>query len=302
LRDHEVFRKPRPLDLQATLVEPTPQDWVPYLPATAKEQITWLPLVPGGRREWPAGWCTYAEHIGDSPDVEILCGGMNSKLPSAAAVWRQGNLLHFGFEQSPAEMNGNGRALLENCIVYASRFRDDRPLARTPSPFVVADYPKPLRYLLHAVRQADAKPADLAGHFTDPVRTRLSTMPLAEVRDWVSAHADFLCAGAAGKLAVDEDALALRAPLGKPEFFDAVLAALDDEARAAQAVRLLARRMPDGPGGGGDAAAWRAFVTGHRPFLFFLQEGGYLWHLDPLAKARGVPCAELRGPARATDG
>ena len=48
-----------------------------------------------------------------------LKGG--SGCPCLAAVaygWRQGNLLHFGFEQSPAELNQNGRALLVNAIVY----------------------------------------------------------------------------------------------------------------------------------------------------------------------------------------
>jgi hypothetical protein len=28
--------------------------------------------------------------------------------------------------------------------------------------------------------------------------------------------------------------------------------------------------------------------------------GGYRWYLDPLAKARGVPTARLRGPMRAS--
>ena len=50
----------------------------------------------------------------------MICGGVNSKTPLAGAVWRQGHLLHFGFEQSPAEMNRRGRALLVNAICYIS--------------------------------------------------------------------------------------------------------------------------------------------------------------------------------------
>ena len=46
------------------------------------------------------------------PEVEILCGGINDKTARAAGLWRQGNLLHFGFEQSPAELNETGRVML----------------------------------------------------------------------------------------------------------------------------------------------------------------------------------------------
>lgn len=279
---------------------PTPDEWRPYLQAEEQKQLTFLPLVPGKRRDWPAGWCTYAEHIGDSPDTEILCGGMNSKLPSAAAVWRQGNLLHFGFQQAPAEMNANGRALLENCIVYIARFADDRAIAATPSVFVAADYPRPLRYLLRGLQQEGATPAGLASHFAEPLATKLRAMEISALRAWVAANTDYLCAGDGGKTTIDDDARELAAPLGKPAFFDAALAALADPQRQAAALRLLARRVPAGPGAGADAEAWRRFVGEQRPYLFFLQEGGFLWHLDPLAKARGVPCAQLRGAERAT--
>lgn len=303
-----MFRSPRPLDLTATFTEPTPEHWLPYLQGEERQNLTFLPLVPGNRRDWPAGWCTYAEHLGDSPDVEILCGGMNSKLPSAAAVWRQGWLLHFGFEQEPQEMNYNGRALLENCIVYIARFTADQPLAETPSPFVASDYPKPRRYMLRAVQKDGAEPKDLAGFFADPPAAAIRAMTLPDVRAWVGRHQDYLCAGPpdlsplgdGGRLKVDEDARLLGAPLGKQEFFAAVLSALGDPDRAARAVGLLVRRVPEGPGAEATAAAWRAFVTGNRPYLFFLEEGGYRWHVDPLARSRGVPCTELRGPARAT--
>ena len=65
----------------------------------------------------------------------MICGGLNSKSPLAGAVWRQGHLLHFGSEQSPAEMNERGRALLVNAICYISRFTEDRPIVRSPSSF-----------------------------------------------------------------------------------------------------------------------------------------------------------------------
>jgi len=110
----------------------TPNDWKPGLKDAAVEV---LPLVQNTSHSFAPGWCTYASDFGDLPEVEFFCGGINTKLHTAAGLWRQGNLLHFGFEPAPAELNDNGRALLINAIVYISRFTEDRPIARTRSVF-----------------------------------------------------------------------------------------------------------------------------------------------------------------------
>ena len=94
-----------------------------------------LPLADDMTRKWRPGWCTYADDFKNLPEVEFFCGGINEKTPTAAAIWRQGNLLHFGFEQSPAEVNETGQALLLNSIAYISQFTEDRPIAVTPSVF-----------------------------------------------------------------------------------------------------------------------------------------------------------------------
>src|SRR5213595_2760428 len=102
-----------------------PAGWKGRLEA---ESIEVLPLVKDISREYHPGWCTYVEGPSESPEVEVICGGVNDKTPIAAAIWRQGNLLHFGFDLSPAEMNERGRALLVNAIAYIARFTEDRPL------------------------------------------------------------------------------------------------------------------------------------------------------------------------------
>src|SRR5690349_22923408 len=94
-----------------------------------------LPLVRDASKQWRNGWCTYSDGFDENPDIEIMCGGENEKTARAVAIWRQGNLLHFGFEQSPAEMNETGQKLLLNAIAYISHFSEDRPIAVTPSVF-----------------------------------------------------------------------------------------------------------------------------------------------------------------------
>src|SRR5688572_5122584 len=132
LRDHEIFDRPFKIDRAKKVRIPTPKDFQ----AEIKEpEIEVLPLVADYQKQWAAGWCTYSFDFARNPDVEFFCGGVNHKTPTAAGCWRQGHLLHFGFEQSPAELNDEGRHLLLNAIAYISRFTEDRPIAITPSIF-----------------------------------------------------------------------------------------------------------------------------------------------------------------------
>ena len=109
-----------------------------FQPPVANATVRMLPLVRDQARQWKPGWCTYPDGFDNNPDIEVFCGGENEKMAAAGACWRQGNLLHFGFEQSPVEMNEAGQRLLLNCIAYISRFREDAPIAITPSVFAGA--------------------------------------------------------------------------------------------------------------------------------------------------------------------
>jgi hypothetical protein len=90
-----------------------------------------VPLVNDMKSERTPGWCTYSDAF-DSPEMEFLSGGINHKTATAAAIWRQGNLLHFGFDLSPDEMNEQGRRLLLHSIVYIAGFTEDRPITHAP--------------------------------------------------------------------------------------------------------------------------------------------------------------------------
>ena len=111
---------------------PWPADWSdPH----DRDVIRVLPLA---LREDPGrtpGWCTYTNDMAEAPEIEVFCGGINQKTATAAAVWRQGNLLHYGFDLSPDQMNASGRAILVDAVAYIARFTEDRPIMETPSPF-----------------------------------------------------------------------------------------------------------------------------------------------------------------------
>jgi hypothetical protein len=258
-----------------------------------------LPLVHDVKKTYSPGWCSYTQDF-DSPETEVFCGGLNSKTPTAAAVWRQGNLLHFGFEPAPAALNAAGQALLVNAVVYISRFTEDRPIPRTPSPF--EGTPAVTRARLDRVlRLSKPNPEYLAYTFTDAARKAGGAGDWAAFQKWYGQNRPFLRAEPqTGKLTLDEEAKRFGVTPSTPEFFTRALAALRAGGDAAgQAGRLLARYAPEGPADTG-ADYWQAWWEANEPYLFFSDSGGYRWYVDPLARKRRLPTAELRGPERAT--
>jgi hypothetical protein len=248
-------------------------------------------------KSYRAGWCTYSDDFADLPEVEFFCGGINSKTPTAAGLWRQGNLLHFGFEQSPPEMNETGRNLLLNSIAYIARFTEDRPIAITPSVFA-GPVPPALRYPEAIVKRTDRELKHLTNYISASLVAHLRGKDRAEYAKWFEEVRDYLHGGL--QLEIDSDAQALGARLGKPAFFENTLAALGRAETRARAVALLNRYVPEGPGAKASPTDWQSWLKQNQPYLFFSDAGGYRYYLDPLAKKRAVPTAQLRGPARAT--
>jgi hypothetical protein len=264
-------------------------------------RIDVLPLVEGPAGERAPGWCTYVEGPSESPEVEVICGGINDKTPTAAAVWRQGNLLHFGFDLSPAEMNDEGQGLLLNAIAYIARFTEDRPIALTPSPFA-SPTPEPRGRVDRILKRQDLDPAEWLAHYVSPAMlTAADPKDRAAYRAWYAGVRDYVRADREGKLEIDEEAKAFGIPPSRAEFFDRAIAALrGTDGGAGVARRLLERYVPGGPGPKASADAWSAWWDENRRFLFFSDVGGYRWYIDPLARRRGMETARLRGPERAS--
>lgn len=283
-----------------TIQKPRPDPWRELV---ADASLDVVPLVVNADERYFPGWVSYDSTVVDSPDVEIMCGGINEKPSIGAALWRQGQLLHFGFDLSPHEMNDAGRALLVNSIVYISRFRAERALCVTPSAFAggVRARSSVAQWLANDSLPLDSALGSLSADSIAGVpRER------AALKQWFDDHRDFLHPGAKGQLGVDADAQALRLPYDKIESLETAADLVADapaadapDSDARHARNLLERYVPEGPAAGAAPSEWRAWLDANRPFLFFSEWGGYRWYVDPLARERGVPSASLRGPARA---
>lgn len=285
--------------MKKTVRKPTPEPWRDLLPEASVDVV---PLVANPAANHFPGWVSYDSTVVDSPDVEIVCGGLNEKPSIGAAIWRQGHILHFGFDLSPGEMNDVGRALLVNSIAYIARFRQDRALCVCPSAFA------------GGVRARDSVAKWLAsGTFPlDLVRGALSADALkgvaierAALKAWFDEHRDWLHPDQDGRLCVDEDAMALHLAYDRIDSLEEAADVLDGAAGggpgsdAHHARALLERYVPEGPGAGAKGSAWQEWLAENRPCLFFSEWGGYRWYVDRLARKRGVPSETLRGPARA---
>jgi hypothetical protein len=273
MREHEVFQRPDRIDVKGSLQRTkTPSSFQDV----KTPEIEVLRLA--SKAEGMAGWCTDPFAFDEMPDVEWICGGVNSKTSRHAGIWRQGNLLHFGFQESPPAMNETGRSLLVNAICYAAKFKEP-PIARTPSPFVDHTFARPRMFLERALERKDKKIEVALAVLGKQLQEAVRTKTFEELKAWYEEHCDYLRAGDDGRLVLDTEAKERGMPVGKPEFFARGIERL--QAGDARAAALLARDAPDGPGDKADAKAWSAWWSRHRQLLFFTERGGYRWHLGP---------------------
>ncbi|PYI85265.1 MAG: hypothetical protein DME26_11400 [Verrucomicrobia bacterium] len=284
LSDHQIFKAPLAVNTKATIRIRTPNAFAAELTAS---EVEVLPLVDGIRRyntvinDYKQGWCTYYYEFADVPEVEFFCGGVNEKTPRAAALWRQGNLLHFGFEQSASEMNATGRAMLVNSVAYISRFTEDRPIDVTPSVFgaePVGTTRRRAGYFTDATKFPDYRVEWLTTTFSTVALREFDSRDRAAATAWFQQARPWLHPGPGNRLEVDQEAKSLGVQFDSPEFFSKTILALRDEMTAAKAATLLARYAPEGPGASADADTWAKWWKDNAPYLFYSEMGSARIH------------------------
>jgi len=292
LREHLIWQVPHAIDVAATVEVDTPKSWRAALPGQDKVKV--LRLCDGKVPGMP-GWCTAAGELA-GPEIEVMCGGINSKQPTHAGLWRQGHLLHFGFEPSPSQLNDVGRKLLLNGIAYIARFTTDRPIVRERT-FVDPDGSGAPSWRLDYLLAADGVDvARLAAAFASPWREQLAAMPFADARAFVQQRLPAL--RAEGKdFTFDAEALALGVDVRAQGVLRALVEMLPGE-RGPSAKTLLRRLLPDGPDEGTTNNNWRNWLQGREPALCF-DPHSHVWRLDALAHWRSLPSSQVRGPQRA---
>ena len=290
--DHPIFQSP--LAVEVTLDADHPYE-------DARDgQGTWLVHSGEFGKGCDVGMVSDGHGFEDSPDCERISGGINSKGARAIAIGRQANLLQWGFYGAPDRMTESAKRAFLNAIVYMRRFDGDAPLVTKSS----IGRTWLLQYIdtlagMKAEQLQDTGKNSYASYLKGQFPAGLVEDPIdpARLRAWYEANEEYLTTGSQKRsLVVDEDLAQRQLSNRTPAFLDwllATLAARHDDVAALE----LARRYL-GPEHAGDAATAVAWITQHRPFLFFTDTGGYRWLVDTNAQrraARPAPPAKTGG-------
>lgn len=295
LMAHPIFEEPFAIDRGATITIETPSSFQDDM---EEKSIDVIPIVDDFKKKWRAGWCTYSTAFDVFPDVEFFCGGVNHKTPTAAAIWRQGNLMHFGFQPSPKEMNDTGDRLLLNAIAYISHFSDDRPIAISPSVFV-GPRVRPRKTVASWLKNPQRRDWVKNLVAEDLWETIQSQGEAESMISWAREHTPYFTPDTESKIAIDPDLKTMQMGFDDAGFIEAAIEALacDIPADKERAIGMLNRYVPEGPRSG-DASSWQRWHEENKPYLFATDFGHFRWYIDPLAKQRKIPTIKLRGPDR----
>ena len=225
----------------------------------------------------------------DSPDTEVISGGLSGKSIDAVAIGRHGNLFHFGFAADPERLTPAGRAILLNSIVYASKFNGQKLIARKMNEGIVTRDHLPMTkwactrkandYINETNLHMPQMPPVVNKSFGQYLKERNPKLyevfgtDEAAYADYYEKNAPYMRPDLRGyELVIDPEVRALGIPNNDIRLLD-------------KAIELMEQGNPDGKTilerytlkRFATPAEWRNWLNIHRPRMFFTEAGGYLW-------------------------
>ena len=127
-KSHPIFNGPFKVNLE-TEMYPTPESAVEYGEfydyVAPKElemfRVSKYSYKDPGHRNIRIGMVSRPWGYLDSPEAEVISGGVSAKSIDAVAIGRHGNMFHWGFAAAPADMLPAAREILANAIVYTAK-------------------------------------------------------------------------------------------------------------------------------------------------------------------------------------
>ena len=122
---HEIFNKPKKVNL-TMVTKPTPGGFFNGFQgeSTPKKMPMWQVVKPSANADgkYLIGMVSHGEGFNDSPDAEVISGGVCMKNAEAVALGRQGNYFMWGFAGSPDYMTEEAKDVFVNTICYIRKF------------------------------------------------------------------------------------------------------------------------------------------------------------------------------------
>lgn len=131
---HDIFNTPNKVKLTIN-DEPTPSSYARYTEGKSlgKTMPMWRVQTEGYTTDKGqlVGIVSSPSGFFDSPDVEWISGGVNSKGPNSIAIGRHGNFFQWGFAASPTYLTDEAKDVFTNAVHYIAKFDRQGPIART---------------------------------------------------------------------------------------------------------------------------------------------------------------------------
>lgn len=133
---HQIFKGPFRTDITLNDL-PTPDGAKQYAQLYGTENLPetmpmWRVQTKGyiSDKGFKVGLVSRPGGFLDSPETEIISGGVSQKSADAIAIGRHGNFFLWGFSASPAYMTDEAKDVFANAIVYMSTLKNERIIAR----------------------------------------------------------------------------------------------------------------------------------------------------------------------------
>lgn len=131
--NHAIFKGPFavkiPVQQKETPLESQALDYAGKLAIVIPTWMVQTTSYMDGKGYRP-GLVAHGAGFEDSPDAEFISGGNTSKDIGAVAIGRHGSFFHWGFSASPEYLAPEAKTVLANAVVYISKFKGKRVIAR----------------------------------------------------------------------------------------------------------------------------------------------------------------------------
>jgi hypothetical protein len=222
----------------------------------------------------------------DSPDTEVIAGGVQEMGPDWFAIARQGHILQWGFSGSPDEMTETGRRIFLNAVYYISTFKG--------APILALREEEPRDDLADSLSVVDRESTEEADQQLRwefgrdiPAEARL---PREARRAWFLSVRPYLYhfredGVYPGRFVIDDDARALGIPNNNVRLLERCIADLDRGTDVERANRLLARYTEEHFT---TPVKWRSWLNANEKQLYFSDTAGYKFRIASAASARAT--------------
>ncbi|GAA3617501.1 hypothetical protein Q4Q39_00255 [Flavivirga amylovorans] len=131
--EHEIFGGPFKTSITLES-QPTPEGVLRSYDGSnvAKEILMWGVDKEGymDKKGFRVGLVARGWNFEDSPNSEIISGGVSSKQKTAVALGRHGNFFLWGFAGAPNYMTEEAKVVFANTVVYINKHKDNKLIVR----------------------------------------------------------------------------------------------------------------------------------------------------------------------------